>query len=492
MQNNTPTPTFNCPTCEAKIEPVAGMVAMKCPYCGNTIVIPESVRTILQYPNNATYNAPVSSYTPSVNPSQPPEYIPSLTDVTNLAKQGKLEEAAKAYSKITGLNAKDSMFSVQSMAGIQPQAPAPTAQATPEVPRARFEPQYTPPPVINQGGYSSIPQRTVRRGRSCVSVVFQIISVIVFIVAFILPKLGNLLPENLPFEIPTDISFFSTFTEDPEPAFVKQITSFGYKGTGPGMFENARAIGVDGSGNVVVADFGTGRIQIFDANGTYISEFLPDDFERTQYSSSIAVSRDGNIYIPNGTLIHVYNENGELLNDISDSERDFEYVVLGADDVLYAVTDKDFEPTIVRFDRNGVIDLEIVNPLSNISEDVSTNGIIGVDNFGNIYYCDAFNPVILKFSPSGEFIGQFGGDSPAGEGYTPGKFVNPLQIETDNQNRIYVVDFFNIQVFDTNMNYLARIEGGYYGVAFNAQNNMYGTSTLDNNVVKFEIQPPSQ
>ncbi|MBK9781395.1 MAG: hypothetical protein IPP55_15305 [Anaerolineales bacterium] len=42
-----------------------------------------------------------------------------------------------------------------------------------------------------------------------------------------------------------------------------------------------RAIGVDGSGNVVVADFGTGRIQIFDANGTYISEFLPDDFERT-------------------------------------------------------------------------------------------------------------------------------------------------------------------------------------------------------------------
>ncbi|MBK9781394.1 MAG: hypothetical protein IPP55_15300 [Anaerolineales bacterium] len=107
MQNNTPTPTFNCPTCEAKIEPVAGMVAMKCPYCGNTIVIPESVRTILQYPNNATYNAPVSSYTPSVNPSQPPEYIPSLTDVTNLAKQGKLEEAAKAYSKITGLNAKE-------------------------------------------------------------------------------------------------------------------------------------------------------------------------------------------------------------------------------------------------------------------------------------------------------------------------------------------------------------------------------------------------
>ena len=47
------------------------------------------------------------------------------------------------------------------------------------------------------------------------------------------------------------------------------VTSWGSKGTEPGQFASARAIAVDGQGNVYVADPGNKRIQVFDGNGTF-------------------------------------------------------------------------------------------------------------------------------------------------------------------------------------------------------------------------------
>ncbi len=53
----------------------------------------------------------------------------------------------------------------------------------------------------------------------------------------------------------------------------KFIKSWGQKGTGPGQFANVRSIAVDAQGNVYVADGGNKRVQVFDNNGTYKTEF---------------------------------------------------------------------------------------------------------------------------------------------------------------------------------------------------------------------------
>ncbi len=55
---------------------------------------------------------------------------------------------------------------------------------------------------------------------------------------------------------------------DKNGVFVK---SWGSRGNGQGQFAAARAIAVDGQGNVYVADPGNKRIQVFDNNGTYKS-----------------------------------------------------------------------------------------------------------------------------------------------------------------------------------------------------------------------------
>jgi DNA-binding beta-propeller fold protein YncE len=51
------------------------------------------------------------------------------------------------------------------------------------------------------------------------------------------------------------------------------IKSWGSRGNGPGQFGAARAIAVDAQGNVYVADSTNKRIQVFDNNGTFKTEF---------------------------------------------------------------------------------------------------------------------------------------------------------------------------------------------------------------------------
>jgi DNA-binding beta-propeller fold protein YncE len=51
------------------------------------------------------------------------------------------------------------------------------------------------------------------------------------------------------------------------------IKSWGSKGTEPGQFAAARAIAVDAQGNVYVADSGNKRLEVFDSDGNFKTQF---------------------------------------------------------------------------------------------------------------------------------------------------------------------------------------------------------------------------
>lgn len=57
---------------------------------------------------------------------------------------------------------------------------------------------------------------------------------------------------------------------DPEGRF---IAHWGSTGDGPGQFQGVKALAVDANGNVYVADFGNRRIQVFDPQGAFKTEF---------------------------------------------------------------------------------------------------------------------------------------------------------------------------------------------------------------------------
>lgn len=87
--------------------------------------------------------------------------------------------------------------------------------------------------------------------------------------------------------------------------------------TDPGLFSLPDAVAVDGDGNVYVTDTFNDRVEIFDADGNFLSTFgkngdSPADFERPK---GIAVDSDGHIWVVDAVqnMVKVFNQQGQLL-----------------------------------------------------------------------------------------------------------------------------------------------------------------------------------
>jgi DNA-binding beta-propeller fold protein YncE len=96
------------------------------------------------------------------------------------------------------------------------------------------------------------------------------------------------------------------------------LFSWGEPGKGHGQFVVPHAIAIDKQGRVLVADRHNNRIQIFDAQGKYLTEWgdldLPTD---------IFIDKDGTVYISElHPRVSIYNLEGKLLTRWGNEERD--------------------------------------------------------------------------------------------------------------------------------------------------------------------------
>lgn len=106
---------IKCPSCGGPIDPPAGESTARCPYCGSSVIIPESLRK----------PAASSGQTSSVNlfgnmdMNSMMGYSAQWSQVVQLAQAGQKEEAVRKYMSFSSVSEADARRTVEGLASSQ-------------------------------------------------------------------------------------------------------------------------------------------------------------------------------------------------------------------------------------------------------------------------------------------------------------------------------------------------------------------------------------
>jgi len=270
-------------------------------------------------------------------------------------------------------------------------------------------------------------------------------------------------------------------TGDSANAFASVALQFGEEGIGPGMFTDARSIGLDSNGNIYVGEYSGGRIQVFDSAGKFIRQWTTVDPKMPL--RGMTVDRKGTVYVAQRGVITRYNgETGESIGTVKYSEGDgFDDVTIAPDGGLVCAWYRGRDD-IIRFNAQGSVVRTIRAAVSTAADRSELNTRVAIDGRGNIYALGTFANGVFTFNPEGKFTNRFGS-----QGNQPGQISAADAVAVDGKGRVYVSDIKGIQVFDSEGRYLNsfRPDGVAFGMVFNDRNELLVVARKK--VVKFSI-----
>lgn len=470
--------TFQCPNCNASLDYDGHNLTIRCDYCNTSVIVPESLRA----------SSPLSSAQAF---SALPGQIAQIKEIARLARSGRKAEATQLYRSIFGGSMDEASQAVDRLA-------AGNASIVTNISMGDFPTTTIDPQTVSRVG------RTI--GCATFGFILLMILLTVGVPLVVMAAIGDNVVSALFNQVfstvtETTTSTSSTTSSTPVPevnvmvqealatafpsqvlnpadtGFAQVVLTFGGEGIGPGLFEDARHIGVDGDGNIYVADYIGGRIQKFDATGKFITLWMVD----TKLPlTGLAVDRQGTVYVvQSGRITRYDGATGQSLGQLPGDF--YDHLTLTADGSLIASVYRN-QDDIVRLDNQGNETLRLAEAISGQTGDSELNTLVAADGLGNIYALGTFNEAVFKFGPDGKFINRFGGD-----GDQPGQFRAPGTIAVDGQGRVYVSDFKGIQVFDSTGRYLdlIQVDGYAFGLVFNDQNELFVAARTQ--VVKYTI-----
>jgi DNA-directed RNA polymerase subunit RPC12/RpoP len=230
-----------------------------------------------------------------------------------------------------------------------------------------------------------------------------------------------------------------------EPGLLSPLLSFGSEGMGPGLFDDTRAIGVDGEGNIYTGDYSGGRIQAFDSNGRYLREWNAGE---NLYMMRMVVDANGIVYIDyRNELLRFDGRTGEQLASLSlpQGVGPQALAALPGGGLLVHVFNG-----FVWYGVEG----ELIRQGGNVPQFTFGSGYqrMVVNQAGEIFLSG--RDAILHFNAEGEFLNQI---AARGEGLDQMP-REPTGMALDNQGRLFLMPTSReIWVFDRNGRHLQTV-----------------------------------
>ena len=238
------------------------------------------------------------------------------------------------------------------------------------------------------------------------------------------------------------------------------VSQFGGYGNSDGKFNAPRAMAMDSSGNIYVADRLNHRIQKFDSNGNFIAKWgsFGTNNGQFKYPRGVAVDAQNNIYITDSDNYRVqkFDSNGNFITKWGSYGTGNGRLSYPQDVVVDSqgnVWVSDYENyRIQKFTSTGTYIMKFGSYGSGDGQFIPAYDL-AIDANDNIYVADRSNNRVQKFDSNGNFLMKFGSN-----GTGDGQFVLPSGVEVDTDGNIYVADANNnrIQKFDSNGNFVAK------------------------------------
>jgi DNA-binding beta-propeller fold protein YncE len=435
---------LHCPTCGAPLDLTGKGAVRVCAYCHNSIVLPESIQ------RREFAELDLSEHA-----------LTLLGDLTLMLANERKIEAIRLLRVSTNLSLRDAKEAVDALE-VGDQSPVVSALKLPMKGEAADIPAQIKI-IIDRRPLSEEVIKTGRRTALGVGFVFLAVLVIF---------------GGLGVWVLREVSGAGW-----GKSIVQTELSFGSVGLGPGQFTDPRAVAVDRSGNIYAADYQTGRIQSFDSEGTF--RWVINLGNRI-IIQSMAVGPDEVLFaVVQGRLRRFETEAGRELEAYGrEISRDFY-----ADDVWIAPDGRigliSRGENIILLDRDLNTLIEIENAVSSVTGDSELSSEIAIDAMGNIFVLGSFNKKVLKYSPEGRYLTQFGGPT---VDEVDGKFRATQDLGVDHQGRVYVSDTFGVHVFDNEGAFISRfkLNRSPRGMIFDLNDRLYAT-TLEPKLLRLKL-----
>jgi sugar lactone lactonase YvrE len=456
--------------CAAPLDfPGGGAVTMRCPYCENSVIIPEELRRGGFSPGTREAQGSGGAFAPVINQAL------KIAEVAQLARSGNKIAAIKLYRETFGGGLKEAKESVEK---IERGEPISFTQTTIE--GAGRSPQ--------QGGAAPLVQHSLAEkkagGGRCL--ILGIVLIVAITGALILFGGGAayFVSRQAQTSAPTKTAPFNK--PSAPDGFAAVALEFGSEGIGAGQFKDARSVAVDGQGHIYTAEYIGGRVQVFDAKGVFLTQWMVDS---KRPLSSMAADRKGNVYIVQGGSIFRYEGlTGTALGEVEKRggpgfRQNYSDIFVALDGSLYAIASNYY---LVHIGTDGAIK-SIIDGREKTGEYLHFESL-AVSGTGQLYALDRTEKSVFKFAPDGRYLNRFGGD-----GDQPGQLKSPDDIKIDGQGRVYVCDVGRgVRVFDADGRYIDSFAANevIFSLAINDQNEIFASQRNRHKIVKYVLNKP--